>query len=132
MFKQGPSQYIPFLATILAIIFTDLLIGISIGLVIGIAFMIFTNYYRAIFVTKQDHLVLIRLKNNVTFLNKYTLRDELRKLPEDADVIIDIRTASFIDHDIRETIEQFETSAPKRGIKVEIRRNKSYLANDNS
>jgi MFS superfamily sulfate permease-like transporter len=126
MISQGPSQYLPFIITILSIIFTDLLVGITIGLMVGIAFMIFSNYYKAVHVTQKDHLYLIRLKNNVTFLNKFTLREQLRRLPEGADVIIDVRSASFIDHDIRETIEQFEVSAPSRGIQVEVRRNKTY------
>lgn len=132
MFKQRPSQYIPFLVTIFAIIFTDLLIGVSIGLMVGIGFVISTKYDKAIFVTNQDKLVVITLKNNVTFLNKFSLKDELRKLPGNAEVIIDTRAALFIDHDIKETIEQFEILAPKRGIKVEIRNNKPYLANENS
>ncbi|MEX1190197.1 MAG: SulP family inorganic anion transporter [Bacteroidia bacterium] len=127
MIKQGSSQYLPFIITIISIIFTDLLIGITIGLLVGIAFMIFTNFYHAVHVTQRDNLYLIRLKNNVTFLNKYTLRDQLRKLPEGADVLIDLRSASFIDHDIKETIEQFEQSAPGKGIKVDVRRTKSYI-----
>lgn len=122
LFNQGYSQFIPFIITIVAIIFTDLLIGIGIGLAIGILFMIFTNIKSAVKVTHYNNLVLIRLRNNVTFLNKYHLRNELRKIQPGTEVMIDLRPAAFIDHDIAETLEQFIFSARQRDIKLEIKK----------
>lgn len=125
MFAKGASQYVPFIITIVAIIFTDLLKGISIGLVIGIGFMIFSNFKRSIQVTKRNHHVLIRLRNNVTFLNKSFLRDEFHKIEPGAEVIIDGTSASFIDNDIMEAIELFISSANTKKINVHIKKTKS-------
>lgn len=125
MFERGTSQYIPFIITIIAIIFSDLLIGITIGLLVGIGFMVFSNFRSAVHVTKRNNHYLIRLRNNVTFLNKSILRKELLKIPRYADVIIDGTTAIYIDHDIIETIELFLNSAPEKGIRVEVKRTQS-------
>jgi MFS superfamily sulfate permease-like transporter len=125
MFAKGASQYVPFLITIVAIIFTDLLKGISIGLAIGIGFMIFSNFKRAIQVTKRNNHVLIRLRNNVTFLNKSYLRDEFQKIESGAEVIIDGTSASFIDNDIMEAIELFTVAASTRKINVHIKKTRS-------
>jgi MFS superfamily sulfate permease-like transporter len=125
MFSKGISQYIPFLVTIIAIVFSDLLIGISIGLALGIGFVIFSNFKRAIQVTKSNNHILIRLRSNVTFLNKSFLREEFRKITSGSEVIIDGTTASFVDHDIIETIELFTHSAVTRNIKVYIKKSKS-------
>jgi MFS superfamily sulfate permease-like transporter len=129
IFLQGYSQFIPFAITIVAIIFTDLLKGIGIGLAIGILFMIFSNIKSAVKVTRYNNLVLIRLRNNVTFLNKYHLRNELRKIEPGAEVIIDLRPASFIDHDIAETLEQFIFSARHNKLKLEIKKTPRQMGN---
>jgi MFS superfamily sulfate permease-like transporter len=129
LFKQGYSQFIPFIITLLAIVFTDLLVGIGIGLAIGIAFMIFTNLKSAVKVTSHNNLVLIRLRNNVTFMNKYQLRNELRKLKDGSEVMIDLRPASFIDHDIAETLEQFIYAAKKKNMRIEIKKTPRQMTN---
>jgi MFS superfamily sulfate permease-like transporter len=125
MFERGTNQYIPFLITILAIIFSDLLIGIAIGLLVGIGFMVFSNFKSAVHVTKRNNHYLIRLRNNVTFLNKSILRKELLSIPNYAEVIIDGTTAIYIDHDIIETIELFLNSASEKGIRVEVKKTQS-------
>lgn len=125
MFERGTNQYIPFLITILAIIFSDLLIGIAIGLLVGIGFMVFSNFRSAVHVTKRNNHYLIRLRNNVTFLNKSILRKEFLNIPPYAEVIIDGTNAIYIDHDIIETIELFLNSASEKGIRVEVKKTQS-------
>lgn len=129
LLKQGKSQFIPFVVTILAIIFTDLLIGISIGLAIGILFMAFSNFKMAIEVSFENKHVNIALKNNVTFLNKYHLRNALQKIPNGSVVAVDMRSASFIDHDIAEAIEQFLASASHRNLKIELKQTPRQKSN---
>lgn len=122
IYSQGRSQFIPFIVTILAILFTDLLIGITIGIITGLYFVIRTNIHMAITVQQQqDDIIKINLEKDVTFLNKAFLRRTLRDIPDNSHVIIDESDSIFIDHDIRETIEDFKLTAERENIKLEIR-----------
>jgi MFS superfamily sulfate permease-like transporter len=122
MYAKGWGQFLPFIITLLAIIFTDLLVGIGIGLVIGLYFVLRTNFHEAISVTHDNGNYLLRLHKDVSFLNKSVLRNALEKIPANAVVIIDGGQTQFIDTDIIETIEEYEQNAASRNITVEIKR----------
>jgi MFS superfamily sulfate permease-like transporter len=122
IYKKGFSQFLPFIITIAAILLTNMLVGIGIGLAVGLIFVLISNFHRAISVTEDGNNVLVRLRNNVTFLNKTLLRDTLMKVKTGRNVFIDGTKASFIDSDIIETIEIYCLSAKSRGIQVELKK----------
>lgn len=134
MFKEGQDQFVPFIITILAIIFTDLLIGIGIGLVVGIGYVIYTNSRSVISVTRENETVLILFKKDVSFLNKSRLVEALDGLKKGDYVFIDGVRAQFIDHDIYTALEDFKLNAHFRDITVEFkgitRRKISYRKSD--
>ena len=125
MYKKGWHQFIPFMATILAIVFTDLLIGILFGLFIS-GFFLLRDNYRNPFVMEKDKLhigevIRLELANQVSFLNKASIKDTLWGVPENAKVIIDATYSDFIDEDVLEVIDDFKTIvAPERHIKLNI------------
>jgi MFS superfamily sulfate permease-like transporter len=127
MFSKGRNHYIPFVITILAILFTDLLKGISIGLFVGLFFVAISNFKRSIQVTQDNEAFLIKLRYNVSFLNKSILRDIFNKIPPNSYVIIDGTGASFIDNDIMETIDNFIKNASLRKINTELKKSKISL-----
>ncbi len=129
IYAQGRSQFIPFIVTILAILFTDLLIGIMIGIVTGLYFVITTNMHQAIRVEKDNNTYIIRLEKDVSFLNKAFLRRTLRDIPRGSQVIIDESDSIFLDHDIIETIDDFKFTADQEGIRLEIRQPKNTRNN---
>jgi len=120
-FKQGMSQFVPFIVTIVAILFTDLLIGITIGILTGVYFVIKTNLHKAISVHKNDQQeYTIQLNKDVSFLNKAFLRNSLQNVPAGSKVIFDGSKAIFVDHDIVETILDFQETSESNDIEVEI------------
>jgi len=119
-YRKGWSQFLPFVITVIAILFSDLLIGIMIGMAAGIFFVMRSNFSSAISVTKDKGNYLIRFKKDVSFLNKFSLRKAFDRIPDSSYVIIDINK-SALDHDIRETIEDFRGSAEHRDITIEIK-----------
>jgi MFS superfamily sulfate permease-like transporter len=127
MYKKGWDQFIPFAVTILAILLTDLLKGISIGILVGLFFVLKTNFRRSIISANDRENYLIRLTGDVTFLNKALLRQTLRDIPNGSRVIIDGTRPSFIDQDIAETISDFCDSASNRQIKVELKQSATAL-----
>ena len=131
IYAQGRSQFIPFIVTILAILFTDLLIGITIGIVTGLYFVVTTNLNMAIRVVTEDNTVKINFEKDVSFLNKAFLRRTLRDIPNGSHVIIDESESIFIDHDIIETIDDFKYTADQEDIKLEIRQPNSSKNNLN-
>ncbi|MCU0383105.1 MAG: SulP family inorganic anion transporter [Cyclobacteriaceae bacterium] len=122
LYKKGFSQFIPFVITILAILFTDLLIGIAIGLVVGLYFVLKTNFHHSVSIIHDKDQYLIRLNRDVSFLNKSVLRKTLEEIPEGASLIIDGGHSQFIDEDIIETLQNFIASAPTKNIDVEIKK----------
>jgi MFS superfamily sulfate permease-like transporter len=121
MYYKGKDQFIPFAVTIIAILLSDLLIGITIGILVGLFFVLKTNFHRALFSVNENGNYLIRLTKDVSFLNKALLRQTFKEIPEGSKVIIDGSRSAFIDQDILETINDFRESASSRDISVELK-----------
>jgi carbonic anhydrase/SulP family sulfate permease len=114
MYKKGQNQFIPFVATVVAIVFTDLLMGVMIGLAISIFYLLKNNYSNP-FVLEQetlqiDEAIRLKLPNQVTFLNKASIKTTLWAFPENSKVIIDATYCDFIDNDVLEIIDQYQTT----------------------
>lgn len=124
MWSLGWKQFLPFALTIIVILSTDLLIGVSIGLLLSIYFIIQNNFkaeYKIVKTMEQHTEVFtIKLNSNVSFLNKVKLRDALDKIPEYAMLKIDGTECNFIDYDILEIISESENKAHDRHIEVHL------------
>jgi len=124
MWSLGLKQFLPFIITIMVILATDLLVGVCIGLLISVYFIIQNNFkaeYKInITMNKGKEVCYIKLNTNVTFLNKVKLRDALDKIPEGSILTIDGGHCNFIDYDILEIISEFENKARDRDITVHL------------
>ena len=125
MYAKGIEQFIPFVSTVLAIVFTDLLIGVLVGLAISIAFLMISNfrnpYLKQNYTLHVGEVMRLELPNQVTFLNKASIKETLHDIPEDMHVVIDATSSDYIDHDIIEIIEEFkDTIAVEKRIRVNI------------
>jgi MFS superfamily sulfate permease-like transporter len=121
-FKKGWDQFMPFVITIIAIVFTDLLKGVLIGMGVGIFFILRSNFRSAIFVLKENGNVLIRMRKDISFFSKPILKYQLEKIAPDSKVIIDMARAEFIDKDVLDTIEEFIQRAHLKNITVELKK----------
>lgn len=121
-YKKGFDQFVPFVVTVLAIIFTDLLIGIMIGIVVGLFFVLRSNFKTALIVVNDNNKYLFRLRKDVSFLNKPILKAKLEEVPENAYVLIDLSRADFVDKDVVEVINDFQHHAQLKNIRVEIKK----------
>ncbi|MHA4843258.1 SulP family inorganic anion transporter [Flavitalea antarctica] len=121
-FRKGWDQFVPFVVTVLAILFTDLLVGILIGCCVGLFFVMRSNFKSAVFVVNDDKNYLFRLRKDVSFLNKPIIKNKLEQVPEDSFVLIDAARADFIDKDVIEVIEDFMHRAHLKNIKVELKK----------
>jgi MFS superfamily sulfate permease-like transporter len=125
MWHLGWKQFLPFIITIVVILFTDLLVGVCIGLLIS-AYFIIQNNFKAeykITTTVIDGVKTecIKLNSNVTFLNKVNLRKALDEVPENSVLIIDGSECNFIDYDILEIISEYENKARERHIQLQLK-----------
>lgn len=120
MFGKGWSSFLPFVVTVIAILFTDLLKGIGIGMVVGIAMVLRSNFKYAIFLDKDGLNYRIRFNKDVSFLNKARLRKVLKAIPDNAYVEISNDENYFLDSDIIETIEEFASHSQYRNILVKL------------
>lgn len=121
MFQLGKYQWIPFAVTVIAIVFTDLLTGVGIGLGVSVLALLYGNYKNSYYFHKEKHhtgeTILIHLSEEVSFLNKASIKLTLDHLPSNSTVIIDAYDSQYIDYDVLELIRDFkEIQAPSRGI----------------
>lgn len=119
-FKRGWSQFIPFVVTVLAIYFTDLLTGIGIGLVISTLFLLWANFSTPYFSEKRRHsegeTLVLELSEHVSFLNKARIRQTLSEVTDGSSIIIDGRKAVTVDPDVIDVIEDFRIHAADHNI----------------
>jgi MFS superfamily sulfate permease-like transporter len=126
MWKEGGwTQFVPFVVTVVAVVATDLLKGVALGLAVSIFYILRQNmripyyFHRSTF--DNGELIKISLAQEVSFLNKASIKETLEKLPEDCSVIIDASQTEYIDFDVLDIIKDFSVStAPSRNIKVSL------------
>lgn len=121
--QKGKYQFIPFVATFGAVVFTDLLKGVALGMIISVAFILRGNIKRAYFFRKEAYengdIIHMDLAQEVSFLNKAAIKLTLNHLPENSKIVIDASDTVYIAHDIQDLIQEFKTvTAPEKGIEV--------------
>ncbi|MFN3394752.1 MAG: SulP family inorganic anion transporter, partial [Candidatus Thermochlorobacter sp.] len=121
MYRTGGEQFLAFITTIIAIVFTDLLIGIFIGSAVAIFFVLRIYHHSSITMVNQDNYYLIRFNKDMSFVNKSELKEQLAKIPDNSIVIIEGTKAVFIDRDIYEVINDFREAGKYRNITVELK-----------
>lgn len=121
-YRKGWDQFVPFVITIVAILLTDLLKGVLVGIGLGLFYILRSNFRTAVFVINDENRYLFRLRKDVSFLNKPIIKHKLEKVPENGFVLIDASRADFIDKDILEVIEDFTKHAHLKNIRVEVKR----------
>lgn len=124
MYSEGMGQFIPFVVTVVSIYFTDLLVGIGIGLSVGVFFILRRNYLTPYEVESKEvagkkHF-RIRLAQNVSFLNKASVLKTLNKLPNDSHVLLDATDSDHIEHDVLEIITDFKEAAKHKNIQLSM------------
>ncbi len=121
-YQKGWDQFMPFVITIIAILMTDLLKGIIVGIGLGLFFMVRSNFRSSVFIVNDNNKYLFRLRKDVSFLNKPIVKKKLEEVPSNAFVLIDATRADFIDKDVIEEINNFMVHAHLKNIKVEIKK----------
>lgn len=125
MWSEGRYQFAPFALTVVAIVLTDLLIGVLIGLTVSAGFILYSNMRQPIRRFVEQHLggdvVHIELANQVSFLNRAALSKVLDEVPRGGDVLLDAQSTDYIDPDVLDLIRDFkEQTGPARGVEVSL------------
>ena len=125
MWNEGRYQFVPFAATLIAIVLTDLLVGIAIGLAVSTGFILNSNMRRPVRRFVEKHLggdvLHIQLANQVSFLNRAALSKVLDEVPRGGHVLLDAQETDYIDPDVLDLIRDFtEQSGPARGVEVSL------------
>lgn len=123
--EKGKYQFIPFIATVLAVVFLDLLKGVALGMLISIFFVLRGNYKRAYLFRKEEYHdgdeIHIDLAQEVSFLNKAAIKNTLNNIPENSKVIINASDTVYIAHDVLDLIQEFKNIRAKEdNIKVKL------------
>jgi MFS superfamily sulfate permease-like transporter len=124
MYKLGWEQFIPFIITVVAIQFSDLLKGITLGMIVAIFYILRANYRRDYIIhhdkLNNGGLVKIDLTEHVTFLNKGSLAKKLAQIDNGVKVVIDGTNAHYIDLDVLEIIYNFKETAVDKNMEIEL------------
>jgi carbonic anhydrase/SulP family sulfate permease len=125
MWSAGKYQFLPFAVTVVAIVLTNLLTGILIGLGISLLFILRSNFRRSIHQVMEKHIhgdiLRVELAPQVSFFNRAALQKILMEAPRGAKVQIDARNCDFIDPDILDLLTDFkEVTSKAHGVEVSL------------
>jgi MFS superfamily sulfate permease-like transporter len=124
MYKLGWEQFVPFAATVIAIVLTDLLKGIGIGLAFAIFYLLRSHYRNSYHMRKEQKngkdVYIMDLAEEVSFLNKGSVMQALNSLPNSSEVIVDASGSKAVDYDIIEVIRNFKINSQTRGIQLTV------------
>ena len=137
MYLLGWKQFVPFVVTVLGIIFTDLLVGIGMGLAVGVVVVLIKSFQNSHFLHIEDvsngkHKIKMTLAEEVTFFNKGAILKELDQLPKESLLELDVRSTRFLDHDIVEILEDFAKKAALKNIDITLISEKGSISNPES
>lgn len=137
MWSEGRYQFVPFIVTLMSIVFTDLLIGILIGLGVSVMFILNSNLRRPIRRIVETHIggdvLHIELANQVSFLNRASLEKVFREAKSGSNLLIDASDTDYMDPDVLSLIRDFKSNrGPAHGVSVSLRgfRKKYNLRDD--
>ncbi|NAS12484.1 SulP family inorganic anion transporter [Poritiphilus flavus] len=137
MYQLGWKQFVPFTVTVLGIIFTDLLVGIGLGLAVGVVVILIKSYQNSHFLHIEDksngrHRIKMTLAEEVTFFNKGAILKELDSIPKDSYLELDVRKTRYLDNDIIEILEDFSEKAKNRNIDIKLISERGEVENPDS
>jgi MFS superfamily sulfate permease-like transporter len=120
---KGKYQFIPFIATLVAVVAFGLLYGVGLGIFISIIFILRGNLKRAYNFRKEEYskgdVIHIDLAQEVSFLNKAAIKSTLGDIPENSKVIINASDTVYIAHDVLDLIQEFkDVKAKEENIEV--------------
>lgn len=119
MWRAGWAQFVPFVVTVAAVVFTDLLTGTMIGLVVGAIITLRLQQRHSLIVTQDENRYLLRAVKDLTFLQKGLVKEALAGIPPGASVLFDRSRADFVDPDIEELLTEFEARCGELNIQLE-------------
>jgi MFS superfamily sulfate permease-like transporter len=124
MYGLGWKQFVPFTVTVVGIIFTDLLVGIGMGMTVGVVIILIKSYQNSFFLHKEEGgssgRVKMTLAEEVTFFNKGAILKELDNLPHGTYLELDMSNNRYLDHDIIEILDDFSHKAKLREITINV------------
>jgi MFS superfamily sulfate permease-like transporter len=137
MYDGGWMQFVPFIITVLGIVFLDLLKGIGMGLAVGIFIVLYKSFRNSHFLHKEgedvdDGRIKMTLAEEVTFFNKGAILKELDNVPNDSFIELDVRKTRYLDNDIIEILEDFATKARERNITIKLVSERGTIENPES
>ncbi|PKV53159.1 MFS superfamily sulfate permease-like transporter [Aquimarina sp. MAR_2010_214] len=137
MYQLGWKQFVPFIVTVTGIVFTDLLVGIGLGLLVGIVVILIKSFQNSHFLHIEDksngkHKIKMTLAEEVTFFNKGAILKELDSLPRDTYLELDVRKTRYLDNDIVEILEDFSEKARNRNIDIQLISERGIIENPDS
>ncbi|MDD2723574.1 MAG: carbonic anhydrase family protein [Methylovulum sp.] len=128
MYRAGVYHFIPFWATILGMVLTDILLGLAIGLSTALISILLENYKSSLYFQEMriGNKIILRLSEHVSFLNKANIQQTFQDLPAYSQVVIDATRSKYIDYDVYEMIENFRQEAPLRHIELTLQNLRGY------
>lgn len=136
MYNKGWKQFVPFVVTVLGIIFTDLLVGIGMGLAVGVTVVLIKSFQNSHFLHKEseadDNKLKMTLAEEVTFFNKATILKELDALSPGSYLELDVRNTRYLDSDVVEILDDFAVKAKEREITIKLISERGVVENPQS
>ena len=127
IYNQGKNQFIPFAVTVVGIILTNLFIGVFIGTLVSVFFVLKSNFQSVMLMVNKNNSYLIKFTKDISFFNKPTLVKKLEAVPNNSSLLLEGSQVGFIDHDIIELLNDYQKNAVSKNITVEVKKTRHAL-----
>ena len=124
----GKEQLLVFTTTLVAVLATDLLVGVFIGILLKLFIQLsrgvpLRELLRISYDVRQEEqgVYRISIQGSAIFANFVGLKSELAVLPQGETIIFDVANVSYIDHTVMEFLDHFRNDYIGRGGRCEIR-----------
>ena len=121
-YAQGKDQFIPFAVTVVGVVLTNLFIGIFIGILVSVFFVLRSNFHSSMLMVNTDNNYLIKFTKDVSFFNKPALVKTLDSIPNNSTLLLEGSIVKFIDHDVVELLNDYQKNASLKNITVDVKR----------
>jgi MFS superfamily sulfate permease-like transporter len=121
IYSLGWEQFLPFIVTVVGMLFTNLLAGIGMGMAVAIFFILKRNFHNDFKTINEGSIKTLVLAEEVSFLNKGGIMKQLGMIKPNSTLRIDGTLCRSINFDVLSELTEFiDRTAVANNIKIEL------------
>ncbi len=127
MYSIGKIQFVVFVITLVAVLATDLIVGIGIGIITQYVFSLINGakiselFKSKLVVSEENSQTIITLKGAQFFSNYLSLKKQIDRASENSKkIVVNFKEASFVGHTVIKHLKALKNRKEQQGVVLEM------------